>query len=107
MLNSDNYIIHNINFVSESVLQVYYSYEKDFIEQSSQTNVALAAFVTSYARLKLYSEMKKLNKRLLYCDTDSLIFVSKHLVIKMFFLFCIISIKMIEKKILHCIKKLI
>ena len=41
------------------------------------TNVAVAAFVTSYARLKLYSHMEKLGKRCLYVDTDSMIYVAK------------------------------
>lgn len=76
MLMSDNIIISSINYISEDVIQVFYSTEKDFIVQSPQINVALAAFVTSYARLKLYKEMKQLGQRLLYCDTDSIIFVS-------------------------------
>ncbi len=41
------------------------------------TNVVLAAFVTAQARLKLYSEIEKLGERVLYFDTDSIIFISK------------------------------
>lgn len=33
-----------------------------------------AAFVTSYGRLKLYSLMEKVGEKLVYCDTDSLVF---------------------------------
>ena len=41
------------------------------------TNVALAGFVTSQARLRLYKEMEKIGKdRLIYCDTDSLVYVN-------------------------------
>ena len=36
--------------------------------------VVLACFVTAQARLKLYGEMKKLNERVLYVDTDSIIY---------------------------------
>jgi hypothetical protein len=43
---------------------------------SNQTNVALAAFVTTYARLQLYRELDVLQERVLYYDTDSIIFVS-------------------------------
>lgn len=38
------------------------------------TNLGLAAFVTAHARLRLYSELEKLGDRVLYFDTDSIIF---------------------------------
>ncbi len=38
-----------------------------------KTNVV----ITSQARLKLYSELELLNDRVLYCDTDSIIYVSR------------------------------
>ena len=41
-----------------------------------KTNVILAAFVTAQARLHLYSELNKLNERVLYFDTDSIFFVT-------------------------------
>ena len=45
------------------------------------TSVAIAAFVTSYARLHLYSFMERVDAighdRLLYFDTDSIIFVKR------------------------------
>ena len=37
----------------------------------------MAAFVTAQGRLKLYSELEKLGERVLYMDTDSIIFKSK------------------------------
>ena len=41
------------------------------------TNVALAGFVTSQARLRLYKVMEKIGKdRLIYCDTDSLVYIN-------------------------------
>jgi hypothetical protein len=41
------------------------------------TNVALAGFITSQARLRLYKEMEKIGKdRLIYCDTDSLVYIN-------------------------------
>ena len=38
------------------------------------SSVVTAAFTTSYARLKLFNLMNELGERLLYCDTDSVIF---------------------------------
>lgn len=39
------------------------------------SNIFIAAFTTAYARLKLYSYLEKLQERVLYIDTDSLIYV--------------------------------
>jgi DNA polymerase elongation subunit (family B) len=41
------------------------------------SNVVLAAFTTAYARLKLCEVLDMLQERVLYYDTDSVIFVSK------------------------------
>jgi hypothetical protein len=39
-----------------------------------RTNVALCAFITAAARLRLWTELNKLGLRALYCDTDSVIY---------------------------------
>ena len=56
---------------------VEYGLNKDFFIGNFKTNVVLAAFVTCHARLVLYSELEKLNERVLYFDTDSIIFVTR------------------------------
>lgn len=50
--------------------------KKDFVVQDSSTNIFLAAFTTAWARLKLYSEMDKLGRNVLYHDTDSIVYIS-------------------------------
>ena len=48
------------------------------MQDHSCSNVVIAAFVICYARLKLYKELlEKLNKRVIYYDTDSCIFIQK------------------------------
>ena len=44
---------------------------------SARTNCVLAAYITAYARLWLYSVMERLGKRALYTDTHSIIYVHK------------------------------
>lgn len=39
------------------------------------TSVTIASYVTATARLKLYSYLEQLKERVLYFDTDSIIFV--------------------------------
>ncbi len=58
------------------MLLVSYRYNKEFIPGSAYTNVVLAAFTTTLARLKLYDLLKILGKKALYMDTDSVIFIS-------------------------------
>lgn len=42
---------------------------------SKNTNIAVAAYTTAYARLRLYEALEILNRRVLYMDTDSVVFV--------------------------------
>ena len=47
------------------------------MEPHACSNVIVAAFVTAQARLKLYGILEKLNERVLYFDTDSIIYHHK------------------------------
>lgn len=55
---------------------LYVSYiEKEESQTSLMTsNLGLAGFVTANARLRLYKELYKLSERVIYCDTDSIIY---------------------------------
>ena len=66
--------IHAVRQVNEDKMLVTYLKKNDFVEESENTNVVLAAFVTSYARLVLFEQLQKLGKRSLYMDTDSIIY---------------------------------
>ena len=48
-----------------------------FVKSSNKVNVAIAAFTTAYARLKLYDLLDLLQERVLYYDTDSVIYVHR------------------------------
>ena len=67
-------IVKDVMFPNDNVGIVYHEDRKDLHWGSNQTNVVIAAFVTAQARLKLYEELKKLGKRVLYFDTDSIIY---------------------------------
>lgn len=76
MVSNDQYIIHDVNAKNPDFIQVQYSERREFNFGGLTTNVVIAAFVTCQARLKLFSELLKLQKRVLYFDTDSIFFVS-------------------------------
>ncbi|XP_031780638.1 uncharacterized protein LOC116416375 [Nasonia vitripennis] len=61
--------------VNEEVMYASWQYIDDAVESTPYTNVVIAAYTTTLARLKLFSYLEKLGKRTLYCDTDSCIFV--------------------------------
>ena len=61
--------------VNENMLEVQYRNTEEFAEQNNKVNVVIAAFTTAYARLKLYDLLDLLQERVLYYDTDSVIYV--------------------------------
>ena len=77
MMTSDSQIIKDVRFVSKEMVHMDWTYLDDFVEVSRRTNVVVAAYTTAQSRLKLYEYFKNLNTRVLYCDTDSVIFISK------------------------------
>ena len=56
---------------------MHYENVEEFVEADGKTNVVIASFTTSHALLKLYSVLEQLDRRVLYFDTDSVIYVSK------------------------------
>ena len=61
--------------VNDETLYVNWQYREEAVTSSPNTSVVIAAYTTAQARLELYRHMEKLGRRLLYCDTDSCIFV--------------------------------
>ena len=66
--------ITDFHLLSDSMLAVEYSMAKEFSVPDPKTNAVIAAFCTCYARLKLWLEMNRLGTRVIYHDTDSVIF---------------------------------
>ncbi|XP_051743104.1 uncharacterized protein LOC127508773 isoform X2 [Ctenopharyngodon idella] len=64
-------------FVSDDVALVQHRSAKDEVRETRDINVFVGAFTTTHARLELYELMDKLGDRLLYSDTDRVIFVSR------------------------------
>lgn len=69
-------VIHERASVDDGFLITYTTLEEKKTTLT-KTNVALCAFVTANARLRLYEMLSKLGDRVIYGDTDSLIFLHK------------------------------
>ena len=76
-LTDPSKLLLDFHIMNDDIIQVEYKHSEDFQPQSFNTNVVIAAFCTSWARLKLWSVMQKLGDRVLYHDTDSIIFSVK------------------------------
>ena len=77
LLYSAEFEVCDARMVNESMLEVQYRNAEEFAEQNNKVNIVIAAFTTAYARLKLYGLLDILQERVLYYDTDSVIYVHK------------------------------
>ena len=69
--------ISDFHFINDQILHVAYKTGDNYKGDDVRTNVVLAAFTTSIARLHLYQVIEKLGRNCLYTDTDSIHFISK------------------------------
>ena len=69
--------IHSVRICSDDVMELVVSKAEDEFQRSFKQNVFIAAFTTSLARLKLYEALDFLGDRVLYYDTDSVIYKTK------------------------------
>jgi hypothetical protein len=69
-------VVDNVTILNdEGVLASWECVEED-ISPLKTVNVVVAAYTTAMARLELYKHLEQLGERVLYYDTDSVIFVS-------------------------------
>ena len=77
LINDPAIIVQNMTEINDFSLMITYKNSADFIEGGKATNVIIAAFVTCWGRLKLYSLLSKLGDQVLYFDTDSCIWLKR------------------------------
>ena len=70
----DSVVVCDLWIVNNDMLQVQYTNAQGFVDQNVNTNIIIASFTTALVRLKLYSLLEKLGDRVLYYDTDSIVF---------------------------------
>ena len=74
LLTSDEIDVQECLVVNEDCIFVKYKNNKGFEKMSPNANPIIASYVTSHARLVLYSYLGKNEKRVIYCDTDSIVY---------------------------------
>jgi hypothetical protein len=78
VFESPSKIIHTVDVIGldneQQRVRVSFSDAETHVEACSGSNEVIASFITAYARIVLHKKMKVLGSRLIYVDTDSLIF---------------------------------
>ncbi|CAB0040036.1 unnamed protein product [Trichogramma brassicae] len=76
LLTSPDKETHDIVLVSDETIYAQWKFKEEAENTTCYTNVVLAAYTTAQARRVLYEYLEKLDRRVLYCDTDSVIYTS-------------------------------
>ena len=74
-LDSDQYEVKDAQMINDNTVEIQYIEKEGFVEENDKVNIVIAAFTTAYARLKLYDLLDLLQERVLYYDTDSVVYV--------------------------------
>ena len=61
----------NIQFINDDMVQMTYNFKDQFVDNSKNTNIYIACFTTSHARIMLHNKLDYLQEKVLYFDTDS------------------------------------
>ena len=77
IITDDRQVVHRIEIANEEMVEVYHTFENECKPVQTNVNIFIACFTTSYARLKLYDALDTLKERVLYFDTDSVIYTKK------------------------------
>ncbi|KAK4880607.1 hypothetical protein RN001_008753 [Aquatica leii] len=69
--------VHALTAIDDDTIILNWDRPDEGIVSLKTVNVALATYTTANARLELYKYLKQLDRRVLYFDTDSIIFTQK------------------------------
>ncbi|XP_033214080.1 uncharacterized protein LOC117171136 [Belonocnema kinseyi] len=69
--------VRNIVPANKKMLYLCWAYREEAVTPLPDTNVVIAAYTTVQARLKLYDCLSQLDRRVLYYDTDSCVYITR------------------------------
>ena len=64
----------NFQLINDDMVQMTSNFKDQFVDNSNNTNIYIACFTTSRAKLMLYDKLDYLHEKVLYFDTDSIIY---------------------------------
>jgi len=69
--------VRHVSVINEQMVEVHYQYQDEDIPVSPNLNIFVASFTTSWARDRLNKAIQLLGERVLYFDTDSVIYLEE------------------------------
>ena len=73
-MTCEGFEVGDVKPINDDCMFVSYKPTVGFENPPKNTNPVIASYVTTHARLELYNYMEQLGRRVLYCDTDSVIY---------------------------------
>ena len=74
-LDTSTLDVRHVSVINDQLVEIHYQHQEEDIPVSPNLNIFVAAFTTCWARLRLYAALEPLGERVLYYDTDSIIFL--------------------------------
>ena len=75
ILLDDTLEVQNLVFLNDEMVEMRYIQKDAFVDNSFDTNIFVACFTTSSARLMLFDKLDYLGDQVLYYDTDSIVYI--------------------------------
>ena len=76
-LDTDTLDVRHVSVINDQLVEVHYQYQQEDIPVSPNLNSFVASFTTCWARLRLYEALQLLGERVLYYDTDSVVYLEE------------------------------
>ena len=65
----------SLSFLNDNMVYASYEMKNEFVRQNYNTNIYIACFTSSWARLRLYDMIDRLGRNVCYMDTDSVVYI--------------------------------
>ena len=75
MMTDDTVEVTDLMYANLEHVVIRWRIKEEFLDSPPNKNVVLAAYATAQVRLKLYTLLEGLQERVLYFDTDSVVYV--------------------------------
>ena len=76
-LDSNARDVKHVSVVNDNIVEAHYQLQEEDIPVSPNLNVIVACFTACWTRLRLYEALELLGQRVLYFDTDSVIYLEE------------------------------
>ena len=76
-LDTNTFDVCRVSVINDHLVEVHYQHQDEDIPVSPNFNIFVTCFTTCWARLRLYETLELLGGRVLYFDTDSIIYLQE------------------------------